>query len=239
MEPARLSCSALSELELHMRASAKSGSRRKMIRIIIADDHALLREGLKATLGQEYDITVVGEAADAAEVQSVIMNVSADVLVLDISMPGASGLSIIKQVLAINKNLRVLVFSGHTEELFVLRALRQGAFGYVTKGSTYQELIGAIRMVASGRRYVPEALAPLLAEKVWPDRPRPPHDQLSKREYEVFLQIATGKSITRIAADLSLSVSTATSYRKRVLDKLGFSSNAEIVQYASVNNLLR
>jgi two-component system invasion response regulator UvrY len=210
-----------------------------MIRVIIADDHALLREGLKKTLAEESDMQVVGEAKDSAEVLSVVGNTAADVLVLDISMPGASGLSLLQDVVSQKKDLKVLVLSMHPEERFAIRALREGASGYMTKESAPEELAQAIRKIASGRKHISASLAERLADDLRTDSNRLPHELLSEREFEVFLMIASGKTVGGIAVELSLSVATVSTHRKHILEKMHLSHNADIVQYAFTSNLVK
>ncbi len=210
-----------------------------MIRVIIADDHALVREGLKKTLGEESNIQVVAEAKDSAEVQSRILDVEADVLVLDISMPGASGLSLLHHVVTSKKKLKVLILSMHPEERFAVRALREGASGYMTKESAPEELADAIRRIASGRKYISAVLAERLADDLQSDGTTVQHELLSEREYEVFLLIASGKTVSEIAQELSLSVTTVSTHRRRILEKMRLSNNAEIIQYAYANDLVR
>ncbi len=209
-----------------------------MIRILIADDHALVREGLKRTLGDEADMTVVGEAKNAQEVQSVVREIPADVLVLDISMPGANGLSVLKDALHSNKRIRILILSMHPEERFAIRALKEGAAGYMTKESAPEELALAIRKVAAGRRYVSTGLAEKLADELQSDSTALPHELLSEREHEIFYMIASGKTVGDIATSLSLSVATVSTHRRHILDKMHLSTSADIVQYAYVNNLM-
>ena len=210
-----------------------------MIRVIIADDHALVREGLKKTLGEESNIQVVAEAKDSAEVQSRILDVEADVLVLDISMPGASGLSLLHHIVTSKKKLKVLILSMHPEERFAVRALREGASGYMTKESAPEELADAIRRIASGRKYISAVLAERLADDLQSDGTTVQHELLSEREYEVFLLIASGKMVSEIAQELSLSVTTVSTHRRRILEKMRLSNNAEIIQYAYANNLVK
>lgn len=209
-----------------------------MIRIIIADDHALVREGLKKTLGEEPDMKVVAEASNAREVQSVVMDVTADVLILDISMPGASGLSLLQDVFRLQKGLKVLILSMHPEDRFAIRALKEGAAGYLTKETAPDELPLAIRKVASGRKYISTSLAEKLADDLQSDTSALPHELLSEREYEVFLMIGSGKTVSQIADELSLSVATVSTHRRRILEKMHLMTNADIVQYVYANDLL-
>ncbi len=209
-----------------------------MIRILIADDHALVREGLKRTLSEEIDLQVVGEAKNAQEVHSVVRDHPADVLVLDISMPGASGLSLLQDTLRINKNIKVLILSMHPEERFAIRALKEGASGYMTKESAPEELALAIRKIAGGRKYVSTNLAEKLADELQSGNTALPHELLSEREHEVFHMIAKGKTAGEIANELSLSVATVSTHRRHILEKMHLQTNADIVQYAYLNNLM-
>lgn len=210
-----------------------------MIRVLIADDHALVREGLKKTLAQESDLEVLGEATNSREVQAMVLDTPADVLVLDISMPGASGLSLLHDITRQKKHLKVLILSMHPEERFAVRALREGAAGYMTKESAPDELAQAIRKIAAGRRYISATLAEKLVDELQGETNALPHELLSEREHEVFLMIASGKTVGEIARELSLSVTTVSTHRRRILEKMHFSNNADIVQYAYANNLLQ
>ena len=209
-----------------------------MIRILIADDHSMVREGLKRTLSGEGDMVVVGEATDSPETQALVLDTPADVLVLDISMPGANGLSLLHDIVRQKKHLKVLILSMHPEERFAVRALREGAFGYMTKESAPEQLAEAIRKIAGGRRYISPTLAEKLADDLQTDSSTLPHELLSEREYEVFLMIASGKTVGEIAEELSLSVTTVSTHRRHILQKMHFSNNANVVQYAYANNLL-
>ncbi len=210
-----------------------------MIRILIADDHALVRAGLKRTLGDEVDLKVVGEAKNADEVRDIVQSTPADLLLLDISMPGASGLSLLQDALRINKNIKVLILSMHPEERFAIRALKEGAAGYMTKESAPEELALAIRKIAGGKKYVSSQLAEKLADELQSDSSALPHELLSEREHEVFDMIAKGKSVGEIASQLSLSVATVSTHRRHILEKMHLHTNADIVQYAYGNNLMQ
>lgn len=209
-----------------------------MIRVIIADDHPMVREGLKKTLSEEVDIRIVGEARNAQETRAVVSETDADVLVLDISMPGTSGLSLLQDVVRLKKDLRVLILSMHPEERFAIRALREGASGYLTKEAAPEELARAIRKIATGRRYISQNLAEKIVEDLQSDNAALPHELLSEREYEIFLMIASGKTVSAIAEELALSVATVSTHRRRILEKMKLSTNADIVQYAYANNLI-
>ncbi|HXG00586.1 MAG TPA: response regulator transcription factor [Bacteroidota bacterium] len=209
-----------------------------MIRVIIADDHPMVREGLKKTLSEEVDIRIIGEARTAQETRALVSETEADVLVLDISMPGTSGLSLLQDIVRLKKDLRVLILSMHPEERFAIRALKEGASGYLTKEAAPEELARAIRKIATGRRYISPNLAEKIVEDLQSDNPALPHELLSEREYEIFLMIASGKTVSAIAEELALSVATVSTHRRRILEKMKLSTNADIVQYAYANNLI-
>ena len=209
-----------------------------MIRILVTDDHAIVREGLKQILGEVDDMAVRAEAASGQEALAKIRSGAFDVVLLDISLPGRSGLEILKEIKEERPKLPVLILSMHAEEQYAVRALRAGASGYVTKASAPEELIGAIRKVSSGRKYVSASLAEKLAGDLEVDTRRPPHESLSDREYQVMLMLAGGKSVTEIAAELCLSVKTISTYRTRVMEKMNMKKNAELTLYAVQNHLV-
>jgi two-component system, NarL family, invasion response regulator UvrY len=209
-----------------------------MINIIIADDHAFLREGIKKTLQDETDMRVIGEASNAMDAVKLIKDLEPDVAILDISMPGKSGLDVLKDIKAMKKTFRVLILSMHPEDRFAIRALKAGASGYLTKESAPDELVKAIRTILTGRKYVSRSLSDKLVDILSEDSDKLPHEQLSDREYEVFIKIASGKKATEIAGELSISVHTVNTYRARVLEKLNLNSNVELTQYAMHNNLI-
>ena len=209
-----------------------------MIKIIIADDHAFMREGIKKTIQDEIDMQVIGEASNANEALAIMKDSDADIAIIDISMPGKSGLDILKDLKAMKKKFKVLILSMHPEDRFAIRALKAGAVGYLTKESAPDELVKAIRTVLTGRKYVSKALAEKLIDLLSDDNEGLPHERLSDREYEVFIKIASGKKAIAIAEELSISVHTVNTYRARILEKLGMSSNVELTQYAMHNNLI-
>ncbi len=210
----------------------------KVINIIIADDHAFLREGIKKTIQDEIDMKIIGEASNAIEAIAVIKELDPDVVIMDISMPGKSGLEVLKDLKAMKKKYRVLILSMHPEDRFAIRALKAGATGYLTKESAPDELVKAIRTVLTGRKYVSKALAEKLVDILSDDMDKQPHELLSDREYEVFIKIASGKKAVEIAAEISISVHTVNTYRARILEKLNMNSNVELTQYAMHNNLI-
>ena len=195
-----------------------------MIRILVADDHAIVREGLKQILADVGDMTVCDEAASGAETLAKIRKREYDVVLLDIK--------------AEHPKQPVLILSMHAEEQYAVRALRAGASGYLTKASAPDELIGAIRKVSYGRKYVSASLAEKLAFALDIDTKKPPHETLSDREYQVMLMIASGKSVKEIAAELCLSVKTISTYRARVMEKMNMKKNAELTLYAVRNRLM-
>ena len=212
--------------------------RTEPLRILIVDDHAIVRRGLRALLSEEFHGAVFGEAADAHEAVEQLRKDTWHVALLDITLPGKSGLDLLKEVHAEWPALPVLVLSGHMEDHFAVRALKAGAGGYMTKESAPEELAKAVRKILAGGRYVSLALAETLAMRVTTDLTRTPHETLSDREYDVMSRIASGKTVTEIGDELSLSVKTISTYRTRVLEKLGVRNNAAIVQYAIRNALV-
>jgi two-component system invasion response regulator UvrY len=209
-----------------------------MIRALIADDHAVVRQGLIQILGNIPEITVAGEAISGQEVLDKVRAEAWDVVILDISMPDCSGLDILKQLKSERPKLPVLVLSMHSEDQYAVRALKAGASGYLTKDSAPDELVKAIRKVVSGGRYVGSCLAERLAFEIGADSSKLPHETLSDREFQVLRLIASGKSVTEIAAELSLSPKTVSTYRVRLLKKMNLKTNAELMHYAMQNHLV-
>jgi two-component system invasion response regulator UvrY len=209
-----------------------------MIRILIADDHRIVREGLKQILAETPDMTVVDEASNGQEVLGKVWEGDYDVVLLDISMPGRSGLDILKQLKNERPKLAVLVLSMYSEEQYAMRALRAGASGYMTKESAPDELIEAIRKVSTGRKYISATVAEKLAISLEANDERPAHESLSDREYQVMCMIASGKTIKTIADELSLSVKTVSTYRTRILEKMRMKNNAELTHYSIQNRLV-
>jgi len=209
-----------------------------MIKILIADDHLVVREGLKQILSATLDIRVVAEASDGMEVLKKARAIDFDVIVLDISMPGKNGLEVLNDLKNEKPGTGILILSIHPEERFALRVLKAGASGYLTKESAAGELIQAIRHVASGKRYITKALAEKLAFGLIEDRGRPLHEQLSEREYQVMVMIGQGKSLKDIAKDLFISMKTVSTYRTRILEKMKMAANAEIIRYCIEHGLV-
>jgi two-component system, NarL family, invasion response regulator UvrY len=209
-----------------------------MMRVLIVDDHAILRRGLRALISDAFRDAAFGEASNAEQALEQLGKKEWDVALLDITLPGKSGLDLLKELKAAWPKLRVLVLSVHPEDQFAVRALKAGAEGYMTKESAPEELVSAVRKILAGGRYVSSTLAERLASSVRKDFTRTPHETLSDREYEVMCRIASGRTVTDIAGELSLSVKTISTYRTRILEKLGAKNSAEITQYAIRNGLV-
>ena len=209
-----------------------------MIRVLIVDDHAIIRRGLRALLSDDFRGAAFGEASDARQALEQLRQKEWDVALLDITLPGKGGLDLLKELKTGWPKLPVLVLSGHSEDQFAIRMLKAGAGGYLTKESAPEELAKAIRKIMAGGRYVSPALAEKLALRVGKDFTGTPHETLSDRDYEVMSRIALGKTVTEIAEELSLSAKTISTYRARILEKLGVKNSAEIVQYAILNGLM-
>jgi DNA-binding NarL/FixJ family response regulator len=209
-----------------------------MIRVLIADDHAVVREGLKQIISEAPELTVAGEAADGAEALDKSRSLDYDVLVLDISMPGLTGLDIVKEVRAARPELPVLILSMHPEEQFAVRLLKAGAAGYLSKESAPDELVNAIRKVVNGGKYVSPELAEKLAFDLEAGSSKLPHETLSDREFQVLRMLAGGKTVKEIAEQLSLSVKTVSTYRTRLLGKMNLKTNAELIHYAIRHHLV-
>ena len=211
---------------------------RNAIRVLIADDHAILRRGLRGIIEETEDLEVVGEAESSSDTLRQLRSQPCEVVLLDISMPDRNGMDTLGIIKKDHPKVAVLMLSTHPENQYAVRALRGGASGYLTKQSAPAQLVNAIRTVATGKKYVTPAVAEELAKHVLNDSDRPPHEQLSNREYQTMTMIAGGKSVSEIAEQLSLSVKTVSVYRARVLAKLGVTNNAAIAHYALKNNLV-
>ncbi|SMO42035.1 response regulator [Fodinibius sediminis] len=211
-----------------------------MITIFIADDHPLVREGLKKVVQQNAtDIKVIGEASDGSELMEKLKETEPDLLILDIAMPGKSGLDVLKEVKESYPDLPVLILSIHPEDRFAVRALKAGAHGYLNKRSISEQLINAIqRIVIQQKKYISQDVAEQLASHVDLSGDKPLHETLSDREYQIMCMIASGKEVNEIAEELSLSVQTVHTYRSRIKDKMGLKSNVEFTRYALEQNLI-
>lgn len=209
-----------------------------MIRLLIADDHAIMRDGLKRILEGHDDFEVVGEAIDGFQTMEWVRKGGFDVLLLDLSMPGKSGVDLIKQIKDYAPKLPLLVLTMHEEELYAVRTIRAGASGYITKESAATLLIEAIRRIALGRLFISPQVAEQLALNLMANNDEQPHTKLSDREFEVFQLLAAGISVTNIAEKLHLSVKTVSTHKTRILQKFGAHSLADLIKYAISNNLL-
>jgi DNA-binding NarL/FixJ family response regulator len=208
-----------------------------MIRIVIADDHAIVREGLKRIVSEAQDMKVIAEAADGTEVMQRVREHEFDILVQDLSMPGRSGMELIKLVKAEKPKLRILVLSMHEELQYAVRSIKAGASGYLTKESAPAELTQAIRKIAGGGAYVTAEVAEQLALGAMPGNQAQPHESLSDREFEVFQLLAAGESVTDIAARLKLSVKTVSTHKANLMNKMGLHNASDLVRYAIKHEL--
>ena len=208
------------------------------VRIVVADDHTIVREGLKQLLGAAEGFAIVGEAQNGHEVMERVRTLDFDLLLLDMSMPGKSGIELIKQVRAEKPRLKILVLSMHEEHQYAVRAIRAGASGYLTKESASRQLVEAIRKVAGGGAFSSAEVAQQLALGAMPDAKGLPHEALSDREFQIFRLIAEGKSVSDIAAQLNLSVKTVSTHKANVLQKMQLGSSAELVRYALNHRLI-
>ena len=209
-----------------------------MTRVILCDDHALIRRGIRDTLAEQPDMQIVGEAGEYGELRALLRTTTCDVLVLDINMPGRSGLDVLHALKDEGSPIRVLIVSMYPEDQYALRALRGGAFGYVNKGGDTAQIVTAVRMVAQGRKYITAEMAQMLVESLTTPAPEAAHDKLSDRELQTLTMIASGKRLSDIAEQLSLSPKTVSVYRARVLEKLSLTNNSELTVYAIRNELV-
>ena len=209
-----------------------------MIRVILCDDHALIRRGIRDTLADAADIHVVGEAGDYTELRGLMRGTPCDVLVLDINLPGRSGLDALHALKDEGSPVRVLVVSMYPEDQYAIRALRAGAYGYVNKGGDPQAIVNAVRTVAQGRKYVTPEIAQMLIDSLTAPVDEQPHQKLSDRELQTLVMIASGKRLSDIADELMLSPKTVSVYRARVLEKLQLANNAELMKYALHHGLV-
>jgi len=209
-----------------------------MIKALIADDHTVVREGLKQVISGTDDIVVAYEASTGGEALNEALKNDYDVVLLDITMPGGNVIDILKQLKLSKPEQKILILTMHPEEQYAIRALKAGASGYLTKDSASDELIRAIRKVSQGGKYVSSELAEKLASVIGVDYEGHAHEQLSDREYQILCLIASGKTITQISEELSLSVKTVSTYRGRILKKMNLKTNAELIYYAVKNELV-
>jgi DNA-binding NarL/FixJ family response regulator len=209
-----------------------------MIRVLLADDHAIIRDGVKQILADTDDLVVAGEAANGTAVLKLVAEQQWDVLVLDISMPGKNGLELVKLIRQDKPRLPILIFSMHQEEQYALRALHAGASGYLTKESDGEVLISSIRKVAGGGVHVSDKVAEMLARERMPTISDLPHARLSDREFQIFEKIIAGARLTDIAAELNLSIKTVSTHKSRILQKMNMASDTDMVRYAISKGLL-
>jgi two-component system, NarL family, invasion response regulator UvrY len=209
-----------------------------MIKILIADDHAVVRRGLKQILAEEHDMTIFGEARNAQEVLKNVREMNWDIVILDITMPDRSGVDVLKELKNIRPQLPVLVLSMHPEDQYAVRVLKAGAAGYMTKESAPEELVKAVRKVIRGGKYITLSLAEKLASDLESGSEKPLHEALSDREYQVACMIASGKTVKAIAKELYLTIRAIRTYRERILAKMRMKSNAELIRYAIKNQLI-
>jgi len=209
-----------------------------MIEILIADDHPIIREGLKQILKISPDIVIKGEASNGDEVLKLLRNNKYDLILLDLSLPKKNGIEVLKEIRKKLPKLPILILSIHSDEHFIIEALRSGASGYITKDSIPEELILAIKNVYNGQTYINQKVAEKLINKIKFNKGQLPHNILSPREYQVMIKIGQGKSLKEISEELSLSVKTISTYRTRILEKMDLKTNAQIIKYVIENNLL-
>ena len=209
-----------------------------MIEVILCDDHALIRRGIRDTLSDATDILVVGEAGDYGELRALMRNTRCDVLVLDINLPGRSGLDVLHVLKEEGSTLKVLVVSMYPEDQYAMRALKAGASGYLNKGSDAAQIVAAVRTVALGKKYVTPEMAQMLVDNLTTPTQEDAHQKLSDRELQTLVMIASGKRLSDIAEQLLLSPKTVSVYRARVLEKLGLTNNSELTVYAIRNGLV-
>ena len=209
-----------------------------MLKILVADDHPIVRQGIKQIIADTTDMVIAGEASSGQEVLAAVMKKPYDVLVLDITMPGLTGIDILKQLKKDKPELAVLILSIHPEEQYALRTLRAGASCYLTKEAMPYELVEAIRKASKGGKYITSSLVEVLAATLIKEEQGLPHTILSDREYQVLLRIGSGKTLSAIAYELSLSVKTIGTYRTRILEKMNIKTNAELIHYAIKHELV-
>ena len=208
------------------------------MKILIADDHSIVREGLKQYVKTLDEVKLIDEAVDGNEAWAKIKDGSYDLVILDVSMPGMSGLDVLRNIKERNLQTRVLILSVHPQEQYAIHAFKLGASGYLSKDSAFEELTLAIKKIASGGRYIASAFAEKLAFNGYDSGTRTLHEKLSEREFQVMVMLAKGKSVTEIAKEIFISDKTVSTYRARILEKMGMKKNAELTMYAIKNNLI-
>jgi len=208
-----------------------------MIRVLIADDHGIVRKGLIQIVLESPGIIVAGEASSGQEALDLAFSQEFDVVVLDIAMPGRGGLDILKSLKAERPNLKIIMLSMYSEEQYAIRSLRDGASAYITKSNATEELVKAIQIVAGGKRFITPSVADRLATFIEEDGKHLPHENLSDRELQVLVMIGSGKSVSDIATELTLSIKTVSTYRARLLEKMGIETNAQLIKYTIQHHL--
>lgn len=209
-----------------------------MIRIGIVDDHAIVRSGLRNFFADHVDLRVVGEAANGREAIDLVRTTEMDVLLMDLAMPGQSGLDALAMIRAKAPDVGILILSGYPEEHYAMNLIRQGASGFLNKECDPAEIVEAVRTIALGKRYITRTVADLLAQQLGRKDDVPLHEQLSEREFQVFLKLARGETAGDVAKSLSLSVKTVSTYRTRLMEKMGLASNSDLTYYALKNRLI-
>jgi len=209
-----------------------------IVKVAIVDDHAIVRAGLKQFLSEMVDLRVVGEAASGREAIDLVRNTEIDVLIMDLSMPGQSGIDALAMIRAKAPDIGILILSGYPEEQYAVNLIRQGASGYLNKECEPMEIVNAIRTIALGRRYISPSVAELIAQQLNRKEGAAAHELLSEREFQVFLKLAKGETAGEIAQALSLSVKTVSTYRTRLMEKMNLASNSDLTYYALKNKLI-
>lgn len=209
-----------------------------MIRVLIADDHAVVRRGVRQILEEVSDIQVVGEAASAGELWPKVREGRFDAVVLDLNLPGRSGLELLGDIKRERPEVPVLILTVHSEDQYAVRALKAGASGFLTKESAPEKLVDAVRRIAEGRRFITPEVAEKLASSLAHDEKGQPHEALSDREFQILKMIASGKTVSQIGRELALSVKTISTHRTRILKKMGLKTNSELTHYAIRNGLV-
>lgn len=210
-----------------------------MIEVLVADDHAVVRRGLRQLLSETLDLRVGGEAATSDECVQKVQERQWDAVVLDLSLPGGTGLDLLVEIKRLRPPLPVLILTAHSEEQYAVRALRAGASGFLNKESAPEQLVEAVRKIVRGGKYVSPAFAERLAFRLGPESDRPPHENLSNREFQVLCRLASGKTVSEVAQEMVLSVKTVSTYRARILEKMEMKTNAELTYYAIRNKLVQ